>query len=326
MLKYILKRTATYIVMAFLATSAAFFMASVFFKPGQAYEARTPRPSQASVDRTLAGLGLDPHRPIILKYFDWLRGVFLHWDWGRTPTGGYVNHEFGTRVWVSARLVLAAVILTLLIGVALGVISASRQYSMTDRTLTTYSYITFILPAPVAYLLVQLGGIAINQAVGHRIFFVTGLYTTGITGFWPSLIDLIAHMIVPTFAMVVFGWGGYQTAQRQFLLDEVNSDFVRTARATGLTRAKAIRKHALRVSFIPVAQSIAFTIPAIFTGSFFAESIFNWPGVGLWSIQAIMNQDVSTATVMVAYGAMIFAVGAIAADIATSALDPRVRL
>jgi len=126
--------------------------------------------------------------------------------------------------------------------------------------------------------------------------------------------------------MTIFGWAGYQIAQRQYLLDNVNADFVRTARAKGLTRNQAIRKHALRVSFIPVAQSIAFTIPAIFTGGFFAEAIFAWPGIGLWSIQAISLQDVNVATATLAYGSVIFAIGAILADFATTLVDPRVRV
>lgn len=121
-------------------------------------------------------------------------------------------------------------------------------------------------------------------------------------------------------------WGGYQISQRQYLLDNVNADFVRTARAKGLTHNQAITRHALRVSFIPVAQSIAFTVPAIFSGGFFAEAIFAWPGVGLWSLEAIGKQDVNVVTATLAYGAVIFAIGAILADIATTIVDPRVRM
>lgn len=261
---------------------------------------------------------------MVLRYFDWLGNVLLRWDWGRSPDGSYVNTEFGSRVMVSASLTLATIVLTLVIGVALGVYSASRQYSVSDRVITQYSYLTSVVPAPVAYLLVQLGAILLNQIVGHRLLYVTGISSPNLSG-GALILDMAQHYIVPTFAMTVFGWAGYQISQRQYLLDNINTDFVRTARATGLTRHKAISRHALRVSFIPVAQSIAFTIPAIFTGSFFAESVFNWPGLGLWSISAIGNQDVMVATAMTAYGAIIFAIGAILADFATVIADPRVR-
>lgn len=326
MLFYLLKRAATYVVMIFLTTSAAFFLATAYFKPGKDMESRSPRPSQEQIDNSLALLGLDPHRSAWDKYLDWLGGIFTRWDWGRSPNAQYVSAEFGTRVWVSTQLYTLAILLTLVIGIALGVYAASRQYKFGDRVATGFSYFTFIIPLPIAYFLIQQIAININNSVGNRIFFVTGSKTEGIDGFFPQLLDMGAHFVVPLFAITVFGWASYQVAQRQYLLDNVNADFVRTARATGLTKNAAIRKHALRVSFIPVAQSIAFTVPAIFTGGFFAESIFAWHGIGSWSIQAIGNQDVSVAVATVAFGSLVFAVGAILADFATTIVDPRVRV
>ncbi|MFP5313220.1 MAG: ABC transporter permease, partial [Actinomycetes bacterium] len=204
--------------------------------------------------------------------------------------------------------------------------SAARQYKFQDRAITSYSYLAYIIPAPIAYFLVQLGAISINESIGNRIFFVTGISTPGMEPGWPQFVDLVAHYVVPTVAITLVGWGAYQIAQRQYLLDNVNADFVRTARAKGLSRNQAIARHALRVSFIPVAQSIAFTIPAIFAGGFVAEKIFAWPGVGSWSIDAISLQDVNAATATLAYGSVIFAIGAILADLATTLVDPRVRV
>lgn len=142
------------------------------------------------------------------------------------------------------------------------------------------------------------------------------------TGFWDTIIDLAEHYAVPTFCMTVLGWSAYQIAQRQYLLDNVNADFVRTARAKGLTRNQAITRHALRVSFIPVAQSIAYQVPAIFAGAFFAETIFAWPGIGKWSIDAISQQDVNAATATLAYGSVLFAIGAIITDAQPVSLTP----
>ncbi|WCC79169.1 ABC transporter permease [Cutibacterium equinum] len=325
MFKYLAKRAVTYLVMAYLATTAAYFLACSYFRPGNLMLDRTPRPTPEQVQHSLATLGLDPTKSVPERYWEWLKGVVLHWDWGRSPDATFVNVEFSHRVWISFALQIVSIILTLVIGIALGVISATHQYSVADRVITGWSYLTYILPAPVAYLLVQLGAIAINQASGSQVFFVTGTYDPTVVGFWPRALDLIKHYIVPTVAMTIFGWAGYQVGQRQYLLDNIATDFVRTARATGLTRSQAIRRHALRVSFIPVAQSIAFTIPAVFTGSFFAESIFNWQGLGMWSIAAIAKQDVNVAVAMVAYGAIVFAVGALLADFSITLVDPRVR-
>ena len=326
MLKYLLKRSGIYLIMIFLTTSAGYFLAVSTLKPALLEQERIPRPTPEQVSASFRGLGLDPDANPWQRYVDWLGGIITRWDWGRSPNGAYVNAEFADRVMVSTRLFIASIILTLIIGVALGVYSAARQYKFPDRVITSSSYLVHILPAPIAYFLVQLGAISVNEAVGERIFFVTGISTPGIDPGWPAFVDLVAHYAVPTFAMTIFGWAGYQIAQRQYLLDNVNADFVRTARAKGLTRNQAIRKHALRVSFIPVAQSIAFTIPAIFTGGFFAEAIFAWPGIGLWSIQAIGLQDVNVATATLAYGSVIFAIGAILADFATTLVDPRVRV
>lgn len=326
MLKYLLKRTGIYAVMIFLTTSAGYFLAVTTLQPALLEQERVPRPTPEQVANSFRLLGLDPTKNAWERYVEWLGAIITRWDWGRSPNGAFINAEFGDRVWISTRLFLASIVLTLIIGVALGVYSAARQYKLPDRIITSYSYLAYIVPAPIAYFLVQLAAININETVGERIFFVTGISTPGIEGGWAGLVDLLAHYAVPTFAITVVGWGTYQIAQRQYLLDNVNADFVRTARAKGLTRNQAITRHALRVSFIPVAQSIAFTIPAIFAGGFFAEKIFAWHGVGSWSIDAIALQDVNAATATLAYGSVIFALGAILADFATTLVDPRVRV
>ncbi|HTZ43384.1 MAG TPA: ABC transporter permease, partial [Jatrophihabitans sp.] len=102
--------------------------------------------------------------------------------------------------------------------------------------------------------------------------------------------------------------------------------FVRTARATGLTRAQAIRRHALRASLIPTATSVAFTIPSVFTGAIITETVFGWRGMGTYFTQTIAQNDVHGTVAVAAFGAVTTAVGAILADIATVALDPRIRV
>lgn len=327
MFKYLGKRLVTYIVMGFIATSAAYLLAVSFFRPGQSLEnmANGKRRTPEEVASMLRSLGLDPTLHPLQRYFQWLKNVVFHFDWGMSPNGQSVNFEFANRMWISFWLQILATVLTIVIGVALGVWSAARQYKASDRIITGYSYLTFILPVPVFYILVQLGFITLNRTFGWSIP-VTDVHDPTVTEFWPALLDYAAHYFVPALALTAYGWAGYQVGQRQYLLDNINADFVRTARATGLTRLQAIRKHALRVSFIPVAQSIAYTIPNLFTGAFYAESIFNWPGLGKWSIGAITGNDVNVAAVSVAYAAAVFAIGAIMADFATTLIDPRVRM
>ena len=326
MFRYVLQRSLTYLVMVFITTTMGYFAAVITLQPALLEQEKIPRPTPEQVQRNFASLGLDPSKSAWDRYIEWLTNVVTKFDWGRSPNGAYVNEEFGQRVWVSFRLMIAATILTIVIGVALGVFTAARQYKLSDRVITGYSYLVYIIPAPVAYFLVQTAAIQINQSAGETIFYVTGISSPGVTGFWDTAVDLAAHYVVPTFCMTVLGWSAYQIAQRQYLLDNVNADFVRTARAKGLTRNQAITRHALRVSFIPVAQSIAYQVPASFAGAFFAETVFAWPGSGKWSIDAISQQYVNAATSTLAYGSVLFAIGAIIADIATSIVDPRVRI
>lgn len=330
MFRYILQRSLTYLVMVFITTTMGYFAAVTALKPALLEQEKVPKPSPEQVNRNFASLGLDPEMNPWDRYVQWLTNMVTKFDWGRSPNGAYINQEFGQRVWVSTRLLLVATILSIVIGIALGVYSAARQYKFSDRVITGYSYLVYIIPAPVAYFVVQQGATTINNIAvangGEKIFYVTGISTPGLTGFWEITMDMAAHYVVPTFCMTIFGWAGYQIAQRQYLLDNVNADFVRTARAKGLTRNQAITRHALRVSFIPVAQSIAYQIPMIFAGAFFAETVFAWPGIGKWSIDSISAQDVNAATVTLAYGSALFAVGAIIADIATTIVDPRVRI
>ncbi|MGC0252325.1 ABC transporter permease [Pseudactinotalea sp. Z1748] len=332
MLKFLGMRFLRYSVMTIAVTSLAYLLAVSFFNPAlqmldtQGGIEMDPEISYERVQQTLARLDLDPDQNAFQRYWVWLTAILTDWDWGRTPSGGFVNSEFGIRLWISTQLTLAATVLTFILGVALGVFSAARQYKLGDRVTTWYSYLTMVLPTPVAYLLVQRAAIWINDQSSERIFYVTGFRSIGVEGTWNQIVDMAAHYAVPTVAMTIFGWASMQISQRQYLLDFVNADFVRTARATGLTRNQAIRKHALRVSFVPTAQSLAFTIPALFTGTIFAEVIFNWDGLGSWSIRALHAHDVNSTVLMTFYGCVIFAIGALLADLFTSIVDPRVRL
>jgi len=226
-----------------------YFAAVTTLKPALLEQEKVPRPSPEQVNRTLASLGLDPEMSAWDRYIQWLTNVVTKFDWGRSPNSGYINQEFGQRLWVSTRLMLAATILTIIIGVALGVYSAARQYKFSDRVITGYSYLVYIIPAPVAYFVVQQGATAINNIVvengGEKIFYVTGISTPGVTGFWDTTIDMAAHYVVPTFCMTIFGWASYQIAQRQYLLEyfrQCDGNIAKLAGKVGMDRTNLYRK------------------------------------------------------------------------------------
>lgn len=328
MLRYLARRLANYALMTFVATSIAYFAAVVFLDPSTRLLERTPRPTPAQVTAQLQANGLDPTQNPVQRYLGWLGGILTRFDWGRGPDGSSVNDEFFTRALVSGRLVLLATILSIGIGIVLGIFAAARQYGPADRIVTTTSYFISTIPAAVVYLVVQMTGVAANQRAGQTVVYVTGMRSPiPPDGWWARLVDTLQHLFLPTIALTIVAYTSYQLLQRTLLLDTINADYVRTARAKGLTKAQAIRRHALRTSFIPVAQSIAFSIPAIFAGTFIIESVFAWQGLGRYTLDAITTtQDVNATVAGVAFGGVVFAVGAILADLSVAVVDPRTRV
>jgi len=326
LIKYLARRALGWLLMIVVATNLTYFLAWGFLDPRSNYVGRRPPLTEEQIVNTLAPRNLSDTVPLIERGWTWLTGILLRWDWGVSPTGGSVNEQVAYRMWVSAELVLGATILTTVLGIALGVYTASRQYKLADRIGQATSIITLNIPIVVAAFAIVLLAIGLNNATGTRIFYVTGNASQGVEGFFPTLIDVLQHLTLPTIALVLTGYASIHFLQRSLLLDNINADYVRTARAKGLTKQQAIRKHALRTSLIPVATQVAFTIPAIFTGAVLTETIFAWNGMGRYFIETITKNDIHGTVAIAAFGAVLTAIGAILADIAVVVLDPRVRV
>lgn len=325
-LRYVLKKALSWLLMIVVATNITFFLASFFLDPTSNYAERRPPLSHEQIVTALDQYNLNPDKSVFVRWWNWLTDIVLHWDWGKSPVGADVNSEIGYRAMISAQLVLGATILSAVIGIGLAVYTASRQYKLSDRSLQGLSILTLNIPIPVAALFVVFLGIWFNTKVGHTVFYVAGANDPNVSGFWDTAISRVQHLILPTAALTLTGYSTYHLTQRTLLLDNINADYVRTARAKGLTRQQAIRRHGLRTSLIPTATSLAFSIPALFTGAVLTETIFAWQGMGQYFIQALAKNDVHGTVAVAAFGAVMTALGAILADIAIVALDPRVRV
>jgi peptide/nickel transport system permease protein len=325
-LRYLLRKMLAWVAMVVVATNLTYFLASFFLDPRANYLQLRPPRSAEQIDRSLAQYDLSPSTPLLQRWWNWITDIVLHWNWGYSPVGDSVNGQIAFRIGVSAQLVLGSLILSTVIGIALGVYTASRQYKFADRFNQGLSIITLNVPTVVASLAVVLVAITMNQSLGRTLLFVAGAQSPTVSGFWPLVVDRIQHLVLPTISLTVISYAGYHLLQRSLLLDNINSDYVRMARAKGLTRQEAIRRHGLRTSLIPVATSIAFAIPALFTGAVITETIFGWQGMGQYFTTTISKNDVHGAVAVAAFGALMTAVGAILADIAVVALDPRVRV
>ncbi|WP_152360103.1 ABC transporter permease [Microlunatus speluncae] len=326
MIRYLVRRLAGWLLMIIVATNITYFLANFYLHPRSNYVGRQPPVPEHTVDGLLNQYNLNDKINVVERWWGWITGIVTRWDWGMSPVGESVNQQIEFRVWISAQLVFTGVIIATALGIALGVYTASRQYKLADRVGQGLSIITLNIPVVVAALGVVLLAIQFNQSVGRTIFYVVGAQNDGVSGIGPIIVDKAQHLILPTIVLVLTTYAGTHFLQRSLLLDNISADYVRTARAKGLTKAQAVRRHALRTSLIPVATQVAFSIPALFTGAILTETIFAWEGMGRYFIKTIATNDVHGVVATAAFGALMTAIGAILSDLTIVVLDPRVRV
>ncbi len=326
MIRFLARRVLNYAVMLFLAASGTYFLASWFMDPRSNYLSRNPRPPTASIDASLTAANINDKTPILERYWNWLTDIVTHWSWGLSPTQEPVAGAIGSRIGVSVQLVTLATLLSIVIGVGIGVYTAIRQYTWQDRVLGGFATFFLVVPTAVLALFVVIGAIHLNQRLGVRLFYVTGLSSYDGGSWWRGLTDLAQHLVLPTVVLTIIGAVGYHLTQRAYLLDTMNADYVRTARAKGLPLNAAIRKHALRTSLIPTAVGVAFSIAGVFTGAVITESIFAINGLGRYFITSIYQNDINASVAVATFAGACTLAGALLADVAVAWLDPRVRI
>jgi peptide/nickel transport system permease protein len=319
LLSFIGRRLLNYLVMLFAATTLAYFLASSFLNPRSNYVQMRPQPPEASIDASLDFANVNDKVAVVTRYGRWLEQVALHWNWGVSPQGENVNGAVAHRALVSAKLVTLATVLAVLLGVSIGVAAAIRQYRLFDRVSNAISVFFLVCPTFVLALLLVLGGIRFNEAIGARWFFVTGL---GDGGF----LDYLRHIALPTVTLTLVGYVGYHLTQRTYLLDTMNADYVRTARAKGVPKNVAIRRHALRTSLIPTAIGVVWSLTSVITGSVFVETIFAIDGAGKYFVDALTKNDINGSVAIAALGGCATCAGLLLADIVVALLDPRIRV
>jgi len=324
--KFLLRRLTNYLVLVLLATSVGYFLAALSLNPRANFEERNPPPPPAVVDQQLYELNLNDKTPIVQRFSTWISGV-AQGDFGKTIGGESVAVEMRRRMGVSLRLLLLGSIIGGVIGVLAGVVSAVKQYTLTDYSLTLVSFVILATPVFLLAVLLKVGGLSVNQALGTTIFYYTGEYTPGLTGpWWQLAVDRIQHLILPTLAVVLPGVAFYSRYQRNAMLDVLGSDFLRTAQAKGLTSRRAVLKHGLRTALIPMATFFAYQFGLLLIGATFTEKIFAWHGMGEWFVDSVTTNDVNVVAAVTLFAAVLVLVAGLLADLAYAALDPRVRI
>jgi peptide/nickel transport system permease protein len=260
------------------------------------------------------------------RYWLWL-SHFVRGDFGTSNEGLPVRHLLWVHMLVTARLVTAAVVLAVVIAVAVGVVSAVRQYSLIDHASTFLSFLLFSLPLFwFAALLKEYVAIRLNNLVGHTFVYTIGDSTPGLTGgFFHNVGNYAGHLLLPTIALAGISYAAYSRFVRASMLDVLNTDYVRLAEAKGLPPAAVIVKHALRNALIPFTTYVAIDIGAILGGTVLTERVFDWQGMGSLLVDAIQKPDLNELLAWLMVTAVIVIVFNLAADLLYGVLDPRVR-
>jgi peptide/nickel transport system permease protein len=324
MTRFLARRLLNYVVLLALASFLTFSLTSFAFKPLDSLLQRNPRPPQSTIDAKSAELNLD--KPIPIRYVDWASGA-VRGDFGTTVGGQPVSDELGRRVGVSLRLVIIGSVMGTVIGVIVGAWGAIRQYRLSDRVITLLSLLVISTPTFVIANLLILAALRVNSVFGLQLFEYTGETSPdAVGGAWNQFVDRLQHLVLPTFTLALTAIAGFSRYQRNAMLDVLGQDFIRTARAKGLTRRQALFKHGLRTALIPMATLFAYGVSGLVTGAVFTEKIFGWHGMGEWVVQGVATQDTNIIAAVTVFSGATILVGGLLSDVIYAALDPRVRV
>ena len=323
MLLFVLRRLLLSIPLLIGITFVSFLVISL--APGGPLDFLTPEDPNASVEvkqRLIQEFGLD--QPVHVQYWRWLSRV-ARLDFGRTflPDGKPVLTEIGERLPVTLLLNIAEMVIILGLAVPIGVLSATRQYSLYDKVTTVFVFVGFATPDFWLALLlmflfgVQLGWLPIS---GLRSFSWEYL------PFWRQQWDFVSHLILPIVVATLGGLAGFSRYMRQSMLEVVRQDYVQTARAKGLAERAIIGKHALRNALLPVVTILGLSVPGLIGGSVIIESIFAIPGMGQLMVQSVFSRDYPVVMGNLVIVATLTLIANLVADIAYGLVDPRIRL
>lgn len=323
---YVVRRFIHYAILSLIATCLAYILASLLLKPADRFYGMNPRPPQSSIDASLDALGVNPDVPVLVRLWNWLANLFTHFSLGETVGGAQVTAEIAARSGASLRLLLIGSILGAIVGVLLGVWGAVRQYRASDQIVTYSSYIVFATPTFVIGVLLMIAATSFNNALGTQVIRFTGEYTAGISGgWWDIALDRAIHLLLPTIALVLISASSYSRYQRSVMLDVLGADYIRTARAKGLPRSKALVRHGVRIALIPMSTFFAYSFGTLIAGSAMLEIVFSWRGMGQFQLNAVTQNDINAVAGSTLFVAVLVLLSSTLSEVLYAALDPRVR-
>jgi peptide/nickel transport system permease protein len=321
-LTYILRRLVYSVLVLFAASFLVFTMVSLAGDPLSELKLN-PLASQETIEKQAREKHL--HDPIPVRYVYWVKEA--------------ATDEFGTPllvnepIWPDLKrviphtlsLVVAAELISLLFGVSIGIYSAIRQYSLFDYAATTFSFLGFAMPVFWLALMLQVLFTNLFLSTHVRIFYTSGLSSPDPGSGLNWFLDRAQHLAIPIMVLSVLNMAVYSRFMRASLLEVVNTDYVRTARAKGLSEQRVTLRHAVRNALIPIVTLSALSFGGLIGGAVITEQIFQLDGMGNYFIQNLLSQDAYPVMAWLMVTASAIIIFNLIADILYGVLDPRVR-
>ncbi len=319
---YVIKRILQGLLTLLLASFLSFIIIQI--APGNYLDTLKQDPNISA--ETLASLterfGLD--KPWYEQYRKWLLQVVTRLDFGESFVfNRSVSSLLGERIPATLLLAISSIILTWLIALPLGILSAVKQSSIIDKILRVISYLGQGFPSFITALLLLI--VAQNVSPILPVGDMTSLNHRELSPIG-KILDIGWHMILPTIALSITSFAGLMRLMRGQMLDVMRQDYIQTARAKGLPEDKVIYVHALRNAINPLITLLGFEFASLLGGSFIAEFFFNWPGLGRLILGAVQAQDLYLVMGSLTMGATMLIVGNLLADLLLKAVDPRIKL
>ena len=327
MKKFVIRRLALSVVILFFVSFIIYSIERCLPSSFVETKARTmsEKPGAKSYDELLeelnAAYGLD--KSIVPGYFHWagqaIRGEFGDsWEWNKP-----VTEKFKEVIWYSFAVGLIAFILQIGIAVPLGILAARKQYSKVDYGITVFALIGISLPSFFfATLLKYIFSIKLGW---FDLYGVVGRMHEQLSPFG-KVMDIAQHLVLPITTLLIVQIGSLMRYTRTNMLEVLNADYIRTARAKGLPESRVINHHAFRNTLIPIITILANQLPALFSGALITETLFQIPGIGYTSYQCLTKGDIPFTMFYMTFIAFLTLMGTLLADILYAVADPRVRV
>lgn len=316
--KYILKRILQVIPLLILVSLISFFIIRLSPVDPLAELRLNPSISQETLNKEMKRLKLD--KPIYIQYASWAKS-FVQGDLGYTSAGEKVSTKLKERIPNTLLLTSIVIFMTWIVGIPLGILAAIKKETAFDRILTVVSSIGMAIPSFFFAILMLI------FAVKTGWFPVGGLtsYDFNEMSFSGKIMDLSKHLVLPVIVLFTISLSGLQRQMRANMLEVLDSDYVKFARAKGLSENKVIFKHALRNAINPMITLLGFEFAGLLSGAALTEYVFQFPGLGRLILEAVMKSDINLVMASLMMGTIMLILGNLIADILLMIADPRIR-